>query len=623
MRFRSHFGKMCLAILSSLALGCSAAQAATLDVDFGWDNAGNQVQAGFEDFSLPLDNNNSSPQAQSFSNSLGTAGSVTVTISGGGSNIGSRDRGNVNHDLGLGDLLEDFVFQQSGGNLTLSLGNLKAGTYSMTTWHHDLISSQQPLDVLVDDAVDTAQVKAANLAHSTDHGDLGAANAKFTFTADGTNPVVLHFNEHTAGQGGVPVLDGFSLSDDAALPPDLKIDFGANVPQDVQAGFQPFSRGNPGDAGPNLGKPHSETFFTALGIADSVRTVLDASSTGVGFRDRGNVTHALGDLAEDFAFNRDPSDELILELHDLVPGVYRVESFFHDSLVSQGSLNIAVDDAMGTGQVKVVGLAQSTTTTPTDVSHAAVTVFANGSDPVVLRYLEDPATANVTLAGLTVADFSPGSLRVDFGAGASSDNDVQDGFEDFSLSSLNNVSGPQTRSFASELSPSGSVDVTLDSPESPGTLGSRDRGNVVHLLGDLAEDFIFNTNNSDEMTMTLDGLRRGVYAMTTYFHDRDFSTQGQIDILVDDALSLDRLVADNLQQSWGASPDDVSSATFLLHANGVDPVLLRFREEAASENVALAGFSLSQVVPEPGSLALLALGALALLAGAGRKRRRT
>jgi hypothetical protein len=614
----SQLGKICFAFLASLGLCWSPAGAVTLDVDFGWDNAGNQVQAGFEDFSVAAENGNASPQVRSFASPLAAGTNVDVTLSVTSSTIGSRDRGDVSHDLGLGDLLEDFVFHNGGANMTLTLGGLKAGTYTLTTWHHDEISSQQPLDVLVDDAVDTGRVKVAALEHSRDDADLGAANAKFTFTADGTNPVVVHLNEH-ASQNGVPVFNGFSISDDATLPAELKIDFGPNVPQDVQAGFQPFTRGNPGDAGPDLSKPHPETFFTALGIAGSVRTVLDASSTGVGFRDRGDVTHPLGDLAEDFTYNRNPSDELILELHDLMPGVYHVESFFHDRNFSQGVLDVAVDDAMGTGRAVASGLAQSDGASPADVSRAAFAVFANGSDPVVLRYLEDAAALNVALAGVTVADFSPGSLRVDFGADAGNDNDVQDGFEDFSLTANNNVSSPQTRTFASELSPAGSVSVTLDSST---TLGSRDRGDVVHLLGDLAEDFIFNTEPDDEMTMTLAGLRRGAYAMTTYFHDRDFSTQGEIDILVDDALGLDRLVADDLRQSWGASPDDVSSATFLLHFNGTDPVTLYFREEAASLNVALAGFSLSQVVPEPGSLALLAVGALALLAGARPKRRR-
>jgi hypothetical protein len=114
------------------------------------------------------------------------------------------------------------------------------------------------------------------------------------------------------------------------------------------------------------------------------------------------------------------------------------------------------------------------------------------------------------------------------------------------------------------------------------------------------------------MTMTLEGLGKGIFAMTTYFHDRDFS-QGLLDVLIDDALGSGRQVAAGVAQTSGAGPSSIADATFLLYSNGLDPITLSFLEDPGASNVALSGFALSEAVPEPATLSLLTLGALGLL----------
>jgi len=242
--------------------------------------------------------------------------------------------------------------------------------------------------------------------------------------------------------------------------------------------------------------------------------------------------------------------------------------------------------------------------------------------PRLIEFSALTAFLIATLAPVALAQAGP-ILSVDFGH-TNPGNDVQAGFEFFSLGSaggsgLNGVASPQTRTFTSDVGSGGSLDLTLSSPESPMTLGSRDRGDVTHALGDMEEDFIFNTETSDQMRLTLSTFPEGMARITTFFHDRNFA-QGSLSVTVDDDLGMGRFIGSVLQ-SDGATPASISSLTFEVFTSGTDDVTLIFTEDLSASNVALAGMTMEFFqIPEPSTSLLTGIG-LCVLARVGRRRR--
>ena len=148
------------------------------------------------------------------------SGGVTVTIDNldqGGSSVGRidwRDRGN---QAGAPDPLvllgEDFV-KNNAGIVRLTIGGIPAGTYSAVSYHYDPgFTQSNPIEVwLNDDGFTFKDTGAAGDAS----GGAGGVNAittlrmeqsaaRFQFTSDGVNPVVLVFDGRGAGDTEVPL----------------------------------------------------------------------------------------------------------------------------------------------------------------------------------------------------------------------------------------------------------------------------------------------------------------------------------------------------------------------------------------------------------------------------------
>ncbi len=415
--------------------------------------------------------------------------------------------------------------------------------------------------------------------------------------------VTVNNSEFSDGTAGVRSNPDAAWEDFQMLAPEgLNLDVGLTG-QQVQAGFQAFTKTN--NAGSYATSPQSQVFASDLGLANQVSVELSCNDR-LGFRDRtGTITHALGDLVEDFVFAIG-SDWIDLKLQDLKPGRYQITTYHHDLQTSiHGTQNLLVSDATRTSELVASGLPITNGTAPASIGQATFSFIANGVDPVVVRM--DKNTANLPIIdGFEIA--AEETLNVDIGCKTTTvPQNLQADFFDFARQS--GASAAET--ISSTLGVAGSVDVTVSAIQ-----GWRDRGDMPDSIGlaALSEDFAFSW---DRMQLTLDDLVAGQYTITTYHHDYTSNwADFDIDVDLSDAFGL-RTVATDISAGNGAT--DPSFVTFNFLADGINPVVIGFTPDSGI--AMLNGFSLARAVPEPSSLSLLALGLLGLCMTTGRRKR--
>ncbi len=584
------------ALAWGLLLGVTMpASAVTVNVDFGL--AGHQVEAGFVGMSVPTADTTAGPVSQNVNG-------VNVSVNGGGNLVRSRTRAATAHPIG--DVAEDFFF--GNNSLTVTLQNLPTGTYYYRSYHHDTDFTTQPnLAVALTDAV--AAGKAFAAAVPVTSGTVpGVVSTVVGMIQSNGSDVILH---HTSGSN--TIINGFELTD--TLPNNLYVDFGAKIAANqVQAGYQGFSAGT--SASSTTADPLRQFFFTDLGNEGSVSVTLNNPTTNgnIGVRDRLDVNHPQGDLAEDFFFDN-AGATLEVSLGRLLPGQYQITTYHHDSEVAHIPFHLSVDDAQGNGRVVNPAQAQSTGTNPAAIAKATYIVTSDGINPVVIRMNEQADDAMV-INGIDVEAVGK-TLRVDF-ARISPTNDLQNGFQAFDrfTSDTQQIVSP-SETYNSDMGIAGTVTVQLTSVSNAtglaGLMGGRDRGNLVAEFGDIGEDFLFSPANHS-LDMQLIDLHRGEYVLTTYHQDIG-AAQGLMSILVSDALGNDRLITGGLAVAGSAGSPAV--ATFLIYSDGINPITVRFDANGSTEATVLNGFALSQyVIPEPATMSLL------LIAGMGLLRRR-
>jgi len=158
------------------------------------------------------------------------------------------------------------------------------------------------------------------------------------------------------------------------------------------------------------------------------------------------------------------------------------------------------------------------------------------------------------LAAASGASAEP--LRVDL---SETGNDVEPGWLDWNSGArVGDVE--LSRNFATSFG-----DLTIVFPNTDTRLRAQVAETVP--LHDLLDDCF---KQSDVLVMRIEGLVPGQYTMTTYHHDAIGSqgdNDGTINIIVEDARGT-TVVAENLPQSWGPTPEFVVSASFTLVSNG-------------------------------------------------------
>ncbi len=174
-----------------------------LNVDIGLNN--HDVQPGFFSFERGSAAG-ADDETQRFLTDFGNDGTVDVTLTN--ANV-FRDRATSGNPVGgaFGDLAESFFAHQD--ELTLTLSNLVAGDYRITTYHHDSQTDHDIIGVRITDADRDMADLGLSLDPTTGTSPLSIATFDLLFRSDGINDVQLQFFEQTAP--GSIILNGFTL----------------------------------------------------------------------------------------------------------------------------------------------------------------------------------------------------------------------------------------------------------------------------------------------------------------------------------------------------------------------------------------------------------------------------
>lgn len=179
----------------------------------------------------------------------------------------------------------------------------------------------------------------------------------------------------------------------------------------------------------------------------------------------------------------------------------------------------------------------------------------------------------------------------------------------------------------------GSITASLTGTDSSGVAqfqyrapGQTDRFDVDGTsFDDLIEDAVVTRDSADSsktgnMQLTLSGLAAGTYNFVSYHNDNTNTSgfaNGQTMTAFLGAANMGSTVLVNLGSDGESNTNtdaDISSIAFQITSDGSTPIVIDYTSSlnGADEWAVLAGFTVSDV-PEPGSLALLTLGGLALL----------
>jgi len=196
-----------LLCLVFITFGLENADAFLFQLDIG--DTGQPVKAGWEEFT-GNGNNESDPKTEIYN-----VGGLSISV--------SLQTGNINdsgyRDYGGGDLGGDMVYpdDENGpvdGRVILTLGDLPAGEYTLTSYHNDTKSShaqKDPIDVSVAGAV-SASTSDLGVVQTKCSDDNCLGSSTVTFTANGTGDVIITYTPTTdAGVVSKATLCGFEL----------------------------------------------------------------------------------------------------------------------------------------------------------------------------------------------------------------------------------------------------------------------------------------------------------------------------------------------------------------------------------------------------------------------------
>ena len=569
-----------------------------LNVDFGQASGGapnGPYQPGFRTFEANDSNPGGPPITKAYGSALGGGGTVDVTI-GGYTHL--RDYSPITGAYaGLSNLLSDYALRNDGvgETMSLTLDNLLAGSYEITTYHHDARVTSGPSrhDIHLSDASVMDAVVFSDVPTTAGTSPSAVSTRTFRFAADGASPVQIDFVRSVAS--GHMGFNGFELTEAAPLtgPAELKVDFGQSVVAGpTQAGFEPF------EAQHEVGGPDLvNTYLSPLGINDSVRVTVGGYTH---FRDYPAVTAGpyvgLSDLLSDDML-RNAAGTATLSLDNLEPGFYEITLYHHDTQSGGGTRahDVVLTDALSPGVTVYSGVRTTGGAAPTSISTTTFQFTAEQGAPVQIDLVADAGSGHTALSGFELVPTSP-ALRVDFGAasGGNPNGPVQDKFYTFEA---NEGSGnpDHARTFATPLGVAGTVDVTIG-----GYTHFRDymavSGGPYVGQSSLLSDMVLR-NADGTMKLTLDALRPGTYDITTYHHNTQLGG-GTIDIALTDAAVTGQTLFTDVPVTNGPAPASITTRTFPILADG-SPVSVDFLGGAESQHNTFNGFEL---VPGMGPL---------------------
>jgi hypothetical protein len=331
-------------------------------IDFG-DGATNR-----QDRHTPWENT----ESKTFTADLGGF-SATIKRGDDSSGVQFFDRGDSGLPGEVANLVEDGVANGSGLRLTFT--GLKPAVYHLKSYHHDATTAQGTLDIFVTDADGSNRQVANELAVTTGADVRVVASTTFSFRANGTSPVVIDFKDGAVNR--TVVLNGFALT---------------------RSPYHAAARADMGATGQNLESKHTlwssvETrdFLQMDGFTGIIKRA-DGTS-GVEWFDRGDVSGTQGNLVEDGV--KSPFG-LQLVLRGLEAGRFQIKTYHHDATVTQGTIDIFVDDVGRTNAQVADEVRVSKGTSSPTVTSSTFELTADGTNDVRI-YLRQGAVAGQPL----------------------------------------------------------------------------------------------------------------------------------------------------------------------------------------------------------------------------------
>lgn len=201
----------CIALIGSL--GAASNASASLFVDFTAGPDANPEQSGYVSF-ITVADSSTVLQTVSYSATEEEADGSGVSVTLASSNAFARDYGAIvgGPFAAQSNLLSDFIgVASAAGTISIELGNLNAGIYELTTYHHTTQFNGATFDAfLTDSDVSNSQIATAlNTSTSNTPLSITTLTTNFSVASLGGSATVV-FNV-TAGASDIFAINGFDL----------------------------------------------------------------------------------------------------------------------------------------------------------------------------------------------------------------------------------------------------------------------------------------------------------------------------------------------------------------------------------------------------------------------------
>ena len=521
---------------------------------------------------------------------------ITVTETGSPSNLRAIDRGNTAYAGAMEKLTESWMGTSAQGSaltVTLDGGDLVAGDYSWTSYHHDQSNQtgRMNVDVSTDGGATFQRVSSyLDITNGTSSASPSPGALSFELAADGSSDVQVRFTAADSGSANdFTVVNGFSLQPYTA--PGVVL--GQELIRNGSFEQRDLPSGGHDDTDPTgwIGLNDNGGGTGRVGVMHEARDQVTDTPDGEQW------AHTQGDGAQMGQRIADTS-----WIGSAVDVSYLVSRRSNETTATNHKVQVVAgtfesyEGGTVLDTVDYDGPLASTST----YNQVELQLLPKG-DPGANTHLwlvfehDIPGGGQMLFdavsAAMAPAPTAP-QLKVDFGSSSNTGGGpggTQPNFVPFEDTESGGTP-PVVNAYASAMGADGDVDVKIS-----GYTHFRDYAAVTGTFAGkspLLSDNVLR-NSDGTLKLTLDDLKPGVYEITTYHHSTEYGS-GTIDTRLFDAAGLNQVVANGVPVTPGTDPAAVSTQTFQFVAGG-SSVVIDFLRASTSGRIALDGFELTLV----------------------------